>query len=1239
MFRGRSITLLIVFGLFAACFVGLTCSKKGSNPDDKQNALYSPVTATGTIVLPVGSNIDKSSLTVTAGAFAQGKPNAAGSFSINLNKGVTQLISVSTAAGDLVSLAVSIDPQEDAVVALTSQSTAEALIYLNPFVVSVGPTMSQTVMSLIKSLPETSDLGNLIDSKMHNDPSVLLSDDSDIRTSMTNALSHFFSALDSAQHSPLIDDSTKQLLAEFSVSKHLKSASTDTRQPGKVLVGNLVISPSGPQSGISVSASQVTSDRYKITVTNSKKRFVQGYLDDDATGDNIATVLLKSRKSLLDLFHSLEPYSKEMSSTLDLSQYPASKLFLYGPGGTGGFNEMTATPNWGDRVIGPVLFTSVIDFGIPALQVATGVQNLNSVRFNSDGSPGGVVQEMTAKMYEDKAFIGQALLDIGDGDYGSALSKVFIKFLRVNIDNPQYAVRWLGEQGKSALASYAMAALVAFRLPALAVSGFEALSTILDIGTNDWLATFNLTDASAIDVTPPAKITNLSARAVRPTRISLEWTAPGDDGSLGQASAYDIRYSTVTLTESNWAEAAQVAYPISPSVTGTSDAQGIGSLLPNTTYYFAVKTADEVRNWSELSNVAAVTTLEQFITNVVASPDSAQVGGSITVSWQSTKSIDVWVGFRRSGASAYYVDSVGPFYSLIGSNLTVCNVPNGTNSPSANLAGANRFVDVYWRDNDAGVTGRDTVDIDGFVVSSPNGGEVWQAGGEYYISWTKQGDHPWIDIYCSTDGGVTWPILLAPYAPADWSPLGGTIPSTIVSSTRCRIKIQDKYNPEMNDVSDTDFTITSSSQIDTVPPAAVTNLVAGNPTTSTITLTWTAPGDDGNAGTANEYDIRYSTSQIQTEADWNSATQASGEPAPNTAGNSESFTVSGLSSSTTYYFALKTADEVPNWSGLSNVPSATTSGSSGSWSALGAGMNGPVFALAVYNGKLIAGGSFTTAGGVSANYVAAWDGNSWAPLGSGLDGNVYELTVYNGKLIAGGNMRNWIAAWDGSSWSPIGSVMGGTVYSLTVFGNQLIAGGVSSFVYAWNGSSWSALGFGMAYHVRALIVYQNQLIAGGDFAAGGPVIGKCVVWNGSTWSTLGSDMSGGSYPTSVYSLTIEGNSLIAGGSFTSAGGVSANYLASWDGTSWSPLGSGMNTIVNSLCVFNNQLIAGGSFTSAGGVTAKYAASWDGTSWSQLGSGMSDGVYSLLVYNDKLIAGGGFTTAGGNTVNRIAAWSQ
>ncbi len=110
---------------------------------------------------------------------------------------------------------------------------------------------------------------------------------------------------------------------------------------------------------------------------------------------------------------------------------------------------------------------------------------------------------------------------------------------------------------------------------------------------------------------------------------------------------------------------------------------------------------------------------------------------------------------------------------------------------------------------------------------------------------------------------------------------------------------------------------------DTTPPAAITNLTISGVTSNSVSLLWTAPGDDGNVGTAASYDLRYGTNLI-TEANWTSATEASGEPVPAPAGISQAFTVNGLEVGTTYYFALKTSDETNNLSPISNVPSGAT---------------------------------------------------------------------------------------------------------------------------------------------------------------------------------------------------------------------------------------------------------------------------------------------------------------------------
>jgi len=94
-------------------------------------------------------------------------------------------------------------------------------------------------------------------------------------------------------------------------------------------------------------------------------------------------------------------------------------------------------------------------------------------------------------------------------------------------------------------------------------------------------------------------------------------------------------------------------------------------------------------------------------------------------------------------------------------------------------------------------------------------------------------------------------------------------------------------------------------------------------TDTSVRLMWTAPGDDSLSGTATEYDLRWSTSAIDAQ-NFAAATRISGLPAPLAGGSGETFVVTGLSPSTQYWFALKTGDERGNWSGVSNIVSATT---------------------------------------------------------------------------------------------------------------------------------------------------------------------------------------------------------------------------------------------------------------------------------------------------------------------------
>lgn len=108
---------------------------------------------------------------------------------------------------------------------------------------------------------------------------------------------------------------------------------------------------------------------------------------------------------------------------------------------------------------------------------------------------------------------------------------------------------------------------------------------------------------------------------------------------------------------------------------------------------------------------------------------------------------------------------------------------------------------------------------------------------------------------------------------------------------------------------------------DTTAPARVLDLYVRAAGDSAVTLTWTAPGDDVRTGAATRYEIRRAPARI-TAQDWEAASVVPTTPTPAPAGTRETLLVTGLPTDQRWWFALRAADEVPNWSPLSNTPSA-----------------------------------------------------------------------------------------------------------------------------------------------------------------------------------------------------------------------------------------------------------------------------------------------------------------------------
>lgn len=255
------------------------------------------------------------------------------------------------------------------------------------------------------------------------------------------------------------------------------------------------------------------------------------------------------------------------------------------------------------------------------------------------------------------------------------------------------------------------------------------------------------------------------------------------------------------------------------------------------------------------------------------------------------------------------------------------------------------------------------------------------------------------------------------------------------------------------------------------------------------------------------------------------------------------------------------------------------------WSAVGAGVQSTtatgVRALTVFDdgdgAALYAAGIFATAGGLPALNIARWDGASWSPLGPGLNGPVFALASHDdgdgpalyaaGAFTAtgdGATALGRVAKWDGQSWTGVGDGLNGDVLAIASAGvgggpARLYIGGLFtatgaatalSRVGALEGGAWSALGVGVNFTVRALAAYDDgggeALAVGGDFgsAGGAPAI-FLARYDEVGWSALGGGLLGSS-GSGVHALAAGAMggrpALVAGGIFTSPTGNAARWV-------------------------------------------------------------------------------------------------
>jgi subtilisin family serine protease len=121
------------------------------------------------------------------------------------------------------------------------------------------------------------------------------------------------------------------------------------------------------------------------------------------------------------------------------------------------------------------------------------------------------------------------------------------------------------------------------------------------------------------DNAPPNAITDLTAIKIGTRKLTLKWTSPLDSGN-NSATKYDIRYSLAPITALNFDSATVIDNAPAPGSPGTKDSVQVSQLLPETIYFFAIKSIDFFGNVSAISNVLEQAT--NSLGGIVVTPES-----------------------------------------------------------------------------------------------------------------------------------------------------------------------------------------------------------------------------------------------------------------------------------------------------------------------------------------------------------------------------------------------------------------------------------------------------------------------------------------------------------------------------------------------------------------------------------------------------------------------------------------
>lgn len=178
--------------------------------------------------------------------------------------------------------------------------------------------------------------------------------------------------------------------------------------------------------------------------------------------------------------------------------------------------------------------------------------------------------------------------------------------------------------------------------------------------------------------------------------------------------------------------------------------------------------------------------------------------------------------------------------------------------------------------------------------------------------------------------------------------------------------------------------------------------------------------------------------------------------------------------------------------------------------------------------------------------------------------------------------------------------------------------------------------------INTAIFFNNELYVGGNFDSLPPYKSDIVKFDTSinNWVDVGGGLSG--YMSFVTDMVIYKGEFYIAGNICTCYGDAGNGVIKWNGTSFSPVGTGVipnDATVWKLHVFDEKLWAVGEFSGMGGQPASHVAYWDSVQWHNIPNATFDNTINAITsLNNDLYLGGGFWTLNGDSVHHVVRYN-